>query len=195
MEGRKWYRRTPKRVDIALLSGGDPAVFIEVKRLNRDYDPDYMDQLKDYASNMDSGTAVLTNGRYWLISTVTDGVSQHRLTVDVMEGSAESVAKTLNGAIGRTAIAADARRGPPAAQLVRPLTSEQITDALKDYRGREAQQRRRLAFTIFSDATIALIAERKPANTAELQSIKGVGPTILRQHGEAILKIVAGRME
>ena len=188
--GKRRYGRHEK-VDVALLEGEDPMVFIEVKRLDRDLgDPQYMDQLKKYtrSCSMYGGFAVLTNGRYWQIHEVIQGrLHSNLLNVDILNGSAKSVADQLNRVIGREA-AVVARWW--AAELP---TSEQITDALKDYRGREAQ--RRPAFTIFSDATIALIAERKPANTAELQSIKGVGPTILRQHGEAILKIVAGRME
>ena len=179
VEGKTRSRRNT-RVDIALLRNDRrPFAFIEVKRLDRDYDPRYMGQLESYASHMESGVAVLTNGRHWLISKVTDGVSQPPRPVDIQEGSAESVAEILNRYIGWTS---DQR-----------LTSEQIMEALRNYRGGEAQRRRRPAFTIFSDATIALIAERRPANTAELQSIKGVGHTILRQHGEAILKIVEGQ--
>ena len=197
VEGKKRFRRNI-RVDIALL-GDDcrPFAFIEVKRLDRDYDPRYMGQLEGYASHMDSGIAVLTNGRHWLISNVTDGVSQPHRTVNILDGSAESVAEQLNRVLGRAMIAGSIQSATPPVRVARPSacppTSAQIMEALRNYR--EAQRQGRPAFTIFNDETIALIAERKPANTAELQSIKGVGPTTLRQHGEAILKIVAGRME
>ena len=40
------------RVDIALLENGTPTVFVEVKRLDRDYDSDYKDQIDRYASYM-----------------------------------------------------------------------------------------------------------------------------------------------
>ena len=181
VEGKKRSRRNI-RVDIALLRDDRrPFAFIEVKRLDRDYDPQYRDQLENYASHMDSGVAVLTNGRHWRISNVTDGVAQPPRPVDIQNGSTESVAEILNGFLGRTA---SDHQSP---------SIEQITDALKDYRRCKAQRRRRPAYTIFSDDTIAQIAERKPANTDELQSIKGVGPTTLRQHGSAILEIVAGQ--
>ncbi len=183
--GKKWHGNH-NRVDVALFVDSEPIVFIEVKRLDREFRDEYMHQLNDYAFNMNSGFAVLTNGQYWLISYVTGGVPQPRGTLNIMDGSAKEAAGKLNEFIGKTAIV-NARRLPP--------TSEQIMEALRNYRGREAQRRRRPAFTIFSDATIALIAEWKPANSSELQSIKGVGPTILRQHGEAILGMVAGRME
>ena len=79
VEGKRKSRRNI-RVDIALLRDDRrPFAFIEVKRLDRDYDPQYMDQLESYASHMESGVAVLTNGRHWLISNVTGGVQQrHR---------------------------------------------------------------------------------------------------------------------
>ena len=197
VEGKKRSRRNI-RVDIALLRGDRrPFAFIEVKRLDRDYDPRYMRQLDDYTSHMDSGVAVLTNGRHWLISSVTDGVSQPHRPVNILDGSAESVAEQLNRVLGRAMIAGSIQSATPPVRVARPSacppTSAQIMEALRNYR--EAQRQGRPAFTIFNDETIALIAERKPANTAELQSIKGVGPTTLRQHGEAILKIVAGRME
>ena len=194
VEGKKRSHRNI-RVDIALLRDDlRPFAFIEVKRLDRDYDQRYMGQLEDYASHMDSGIAVLTNGRHWLISHVIGGVLQPHQTMDIQEGCAESVAEQFEQVLGRKTIAAGSiQSATPPLRVARPPTSAQITDALKDYRGREAQLRRRRAFTIFSDATIALISERKPANSAEVQSIKGVGTTTLRQHGEAILKIVEGQ--
>ena len=95
--GKRWYGRS-KRVDVALFVNSAPIVFIEVKRLDRDYDPQYMGQLKGYASHMDSGIAVLTNGRHWLISHVTDGVLQTPQTMDIQKGSAEeALSSSLRG--------------------------------------------------------------------------------------------------
>ena len=186
--GKRWDGRY-KKVDVALFEGKNPKVFIEAKRLDRDLgDPQYMDQLERYAYSMCGGFAVLTNGQHWQIYEVIEGrLRSNLLNADILNGSDESVADQLNGVIGRTAVAA--RR------WARQPTSEQITDALKSYRNREAKSRRTPAYNIFIDATIARIAERKPTNIAELQSIKGVGSTTLKQHGEAILEIVAGRMK
>ena len=186
--GRRRGHRNPDRVDLALFKDGAPFAFVEVKRVDRDLEGEYILQLKRYTSYLESGVGVLTNGRYWIIGNVTDSRLRFHFMVDILKESVSSAADKLRGVLGKTATASTK-------QSAKLPTSAQITDALKDYRAREAQRRRRPAFKIFSDATIALIAERKPANTAELQSIKGVGPTTLRQHGEAILKIVAGRME
>lgn len=180
--GKKWHGSYTK-VDVALFCDSDPVVFIEVKRLDREFRDEYMTQLEGYASNMNSGFAVLTNGQFWLVSSVTGGVLKHIETVNIQEGSVNRAAKSLSDLLGKTAI------GRPA----KLPTGKQIIDALKSYRRREAQRRRRPPYTIFNDAIIALISERKPANTAELQSIKGVGPTTIKQHGTAILKIVAGQ--
>ena len=183
--GKRWHGYH-KRVDFALFEGKDPMVFIEVKRLDRDLsDPEYMDQIESYASNMNSGFAVLTNGQCWLVSSVTGDGLKHIETVNIQEGSVNRAAKSLRDLLGKTAIG----------RLAKRPTSEQITNALKNYRNREARRRRTPAYTIFSDATIARIAGRKPANIAELQCIKGVGPKTLKQHGKAILEIVAGRMK
>ena len=194
--GKRWHGNH-KKVDVALFADGDPIVFIEVKRLDREFRDEYLEQLKDYATNLDSGFAVLTNGQHWLMSYVTDGVSQPRETVDVLKGSAKNVARTLNTILGKTRVVDAGRPTPTAPRATRSSgklpTRKQVMDALKEYRGREAQRRGRPAFTIFSDETIALIAESKPTSTDELQSIKGVGSATLRQHGTAILKIVSGR--
>ena len=182
-KGKRWHGNH-KKVDLALFADDDPIVFIEVKRLDREFRDEYMDQLKDYATNMDGGCAVLTNGQYWLISNVTYGVPQPRETVDILNGSTEEVARTLSAILGKTRIVGASPSTP---------TRKQIMDDLKKYRRCEAQRRGRPAFTIFSDETIDLIAQSRPTSLDELQSVKGIGSTTLRQHGAAILKIVSGR--
>jgi hypothetical protein len=109
--GKKWHGNH-NRVDVALFVDSEPIVFIEVKRLDREFRDEYMHQLNDYASNMDSGFAVLTNGQYWLISYVTGGVPQPCGTVNIMDGSAKEAARKLNEFIGKTA---DGRRKPSTA--------------------------------------------------------------------------------
>ena len=78
--GKKWGG-SHKKVDIALFANRAPIVFIEVKRLDRDFREEFRDQLKNYATNMDSGFAALTNGRYWQVSSVANGVLRHLETV------------------------------------------------------------------------------------------------------------------
>ena len=173
-------------VDIALFEEGVPKVFVEAKRLDRDYDPDYKAQLDKYASYLDEGgIAVLTNGRFWLVHTVVNGDTEHLVTIDIAEGDAESVAGKLNNAIGRDA-RSDSNSKP------KPIHPETITENLRKYRQREAKRRNLPAYTILKDETISLIATQQPADLHQLGVIKGIGPSTIDQHGAAIITIVRG---
>ena len=192
-------------VDIALLDQGVPKVFVEAKRLDREYDPEYAKQLEKYASFMDDGgVAALTNGRHWLIHAVVNGETRHRLTIDVAVGDAKSVAGELNNAIGRDVICGGVdqadktvagtsgqRRTRPAA-TARRRDPGAIADKLKEYREREARRRGQPHYTILKDDTIGLIAEHQPTDLGRLGGIRGVGPSTLEQHGAAIIGIVRG---
>ena len=48
------------------------------------------------------------------------------------------------------------------------------------------------AYTFFKDETIDLIATQQSTDLRQLGNIRGVGPSILQQHGEIIIKIVRG---
>ena len=63
---------------------------------------------------------------------------------------------------------------------------------LQDWRARVAAQQKVPAFVIFTDATIAAIAERQPARPADLVAIVGIGPRKLGLYGEAVLALVSG---
>ena len=188
---RKEFKPAGKRpwgqaiaVDIALFEEGVPKVFVEAKRLDRRYDSDYKAQLDKYASYLDKGgIAVLTNGRFWLVHTVVNGYTEHLFTIDIAEGDAETVAEKLNNAIGR-----DARSD----YNPRPTDPETIAENLRKYREREAKRRNHPAYTILKDETINLIAAQRPADLHQLGVIKGIGPSIIDQHGAAIITIVRG---
>ena len=154
-------------MDIALFEKRVPKVFVEAKRLDRDYDPDYKAQLDKYASYLDEeGIAVLTNGRFWLVHTVVNGDTQHLFTIDIDKGDPEAVAGRLNNAIGRNAI------GNPNPKSALPET---IAENLRKYREREAKRRNYPAYTILKDETINLIATQQPADLRQLGNIRGVG--------------------
>ena len=202
--GKRTFRQS-MAVDIALLDRGVPRVFVEAKRLDREYIPEYTEQLDKYASYLDDGgVAALTNGRHWLIHAVVKGETRHRLTIDVADGDAESVAGELNNAIGRDVVCggvdqvdkavADVsgqRRTRPAA-AARRRDPGAIADRLKEYREREARRRGQPHYTILKDDTIGLIAEHQPTDLGRLGGIRGVGPSTLEQHGAAIIGIVRG---
>jgi DNA helicase-2/ATP-dependent DNA helicase PcrA len=47
------------------------------------------------------------------------------------------------------------------------------------------------AYVVFSDATLAVIADRRPASPAELAAIPGVGQVKLDRYGAAVLALCA----
>ena len=46
------------------------------------------------------------------------------------------------------------------------------------------------AYVIFSDATLAEMAARKPNTAAELLGVKGVGPTKVDKYGPSFLEVI-----
>lgn len=171
-------------VDFALIEKEVPKIFVEAKRLDRDYDPDYKAQLDKYASYLDEGgIAVLTNGRFWLVHTVVSGYTEHLITIDIAEGDAESVAGKLNNAIGR-----DARSD----SNPKPTHPETIAENLRKYRQREAKRHNLPAYIVLKDETISLIATQQPTDLHQLGNIKGVGPSTIEKHGAAIITVVRG---
>jgi DNA helicase-2/ATP-dependent DNA helicase PcrA len=47
------------------------------------------------------------------------------------------------------------------------------------------------AYVVFTDATLELIAEHKPASMAALAKVNGVGPSKIERYGDAVLALVA----
>ena len=171
------------RVDIALLENGIPTVFVEVKRLDRDYDSAYKAQIDRYASYMEEGTAILTNGRFWHVSPVRNGMTSKWDVIDISQRSATDVVGELRSVVGKSTSSKAVRSSEP---------PKGIKEKLKEYRTREAKRRNKPAFTIFNDGAIELIAAIRPSDLKALASIKGFGPLKIRKHGAAILKIVKG---
>ena len=196
--GKQRYRQAIA-VDIALLENGKPRIFVEAKRLDREYVPEYEKQLDKYASFLDDGgIAVLTNGRHWLVHEVVKGKTQHRLTVDVNEGAADNVARKLYNVIGRVAAGNAAVKAAPNRTPLHPATVLQlpragtIVENLRQYRESERRRRGVPPYTIFKDETIDLIAAQRPIDLQQLGNIRGVGQSTLQQHGDAIIRIVRG---
>ena len=176
-------------VDIALITGGVPKVFIEAKRLDHKFRPAFGHQLARYATYLDEGgRAVLTNGRFWLVCEVVSGKTEHRRTIDMAEDDADAAAGALIDAIG-TGPSEGAPEAPPASQ---PVPPETIAAKLREYRGREARRRNCPAYAILWNKTVDLIARHQPADLRQLASVSGVGRSTLEEHGAAILAIVRG---
>jgi ATP-dependent DNA helicase RecQ len=77
----------------------------------------------------------------------------------------------------------------------RDATSPELRDTplfarLKTLRRELASERNVPAYVIFSDATLAAMAEHRPGTKAELLSISGVGPKKLESFGDAFIDVI-----
>ncbi|MGV1003506.1 MAG: ATP-dependent DNA helicase UvrD2 [Candidatus Nanopelagicales bacterium] len=73
---------------------------------------------------------------------------------------------------------------------------EQLLDHLRKWRQTTAAAREVPAFVVFTDVTMAAIAERRPADLDALLAIPGIGPAKAELYGEAILGLVrAGSLD
>jgi ATP-dependent DNA helicase RecQ len=63
--------------------------------------------------------------------------------------------------------------------------------ALREWRAGIARDEGMPAYVIAHDATLAAIAESRPATLAALRRVKGMGPTKLEKYGDGILEVLA----
>ncbi|WP_406567999.1 HRDC domain-containing protein [Dactylosporangium fulvum] len=69
---------------------------------------------------------------------------------------------------------------------------EELLGRLVDWRARLAGVQKVPPFVIFTDVTLAAIAERRPARREELAVIAGIGPRKLGLYGDDVLALVGG---
>ncbi|MBC7560364.1 MAG: ATP-dependent DNA helicase UvrD2 [Dermatophilaceae bacterium] len=74
-----------------------------------------------------------------------------------------------------------------------PTYDEETFEALLAWRQAVAGEAKVPAYVVFTDATLTAIAERRPAGTAELARISGVGARKIERYGEGVLAILAKR--
>jgi DNA helicase-2/ATP-dependent DNA helicase PcrA len=70
---------------------------------------------------------------------------------------------------------------------------EELYERLREWRRATAAEQQVPAYVVFTDATLAALAERRPANEAELAAIGGIGPRKLAQYGPAVLAMISDR--
>ncbi|MFC4043236.1 ATP-dependent DNA helicase UvrD2 [Dactylosporangium siamense] len=70
---------------------------------------------------------------------------------------------------------------------------EELLARLLDWRARLAAVQKVPAFVIFTDVTLAAIAERRPGRREELAVIAGIGPRKLGLYGDDVLALVSGK--
>ena len=69
---------------------------------------------------------------------------------------------------------------------------EGLLDALRQWRASVAGEQGMPAYVVFTDATLAALAERRPASEAGLRDIPGLGPRKISQYGAAVLALLRG---
>ena len=69
---------------------------------------------------------------------------------------------------------------------------DELYERLREWRRATAAEQQVPAYVVFTDATLAALAERQPTTPAELSVIGGIGPRKLEQYGPAVLALVGG---
>lgn len=65
-----------------------------------------------------------------------------------------------------------------------------LLDALREWRSATAREREVPAYVVFTDATLAAIAEHRPSTSQALLDIPGIGPAKLEAYGSTVLRLV-----
>jgi DNA helicase-2/ATP-dependent DNA helicase PcrA len=74
-----------------------------------------------------------------------------------------------------------------------PTYDQETFDALLAWRQAVSGEAKVPAYVVFTDATLTAIAERRPASSADLARISGVGARKIERYGEDVLAILADR--
>ena len=69
---------------------------------------------------------------------------------------------------------------------------EDLFERLRQWRAEQARERNVPAYVVFTDRTLQAMAELKPADSAALSEIAGVGPAKLTLYGDSLLRLVGG---
>ena len=75
--------------------------------------------------------------------------------------------------------------GPPAE--VDPA----LWEALRKWRSEQAAEQKQPAFVVFTDATLAAIASKRPTTLAQLRALPGIGAAKLERFGPAVLEVLS----
>jgi DNA helicase-2/ATP-dependent DNA helicase PcrA len=95
---------------------------------------------------------------------------------------------TSERAAGRAGSGSSSKR----AKTTVPAEDAAAFGRLRAWRKKQAEAQSVPAYVVFSDATLVAIADRAPANVAELAQVPGVGPTKLQRYAEVVLAVLGG---
>lgn len=68
---------------------------------------------------------------------------------------------------------------------------EDLYDALRAWRTKEATDIGKPAYVVFTDATLQAVAEMKPVDADALRAVPGIGPAKLEKYADAVLEIIS----
>jgi ATP-dependent DNA helicase RecQ len=71
----------------------------------------------------------------------------------------------------------------------------ELLEVLRTWRAGQARAHGLPAYLVFSDATLAEVAARRPRSQDDLAEVKGIGPRKLERYGAELLRLVRGRSE
>ena len=74
-----------------------------------------------------------------------------------------------------------------------PGYDDALFERLRAWRSGTARDAGVPAYVVLTDATLAVVAERRPASPTELVGVPGIGATKAARYGSALLAVVAGR--
>ncbi|MGH3657174.1 MAG: 3'-5' exonuclease, partial [Micromonosporaceae bacterium] len=69
---------------------------------------------------------------------------------------------------------------------------EELYERLRSWRSRVAETKKTPSYTVFTDATLTALAERRPTSAEDLVAIRGIGPHKLAQYGDSVLALIGG---
>ena len=72
------------------------------------------------------------------------------------------------------------------------IEDKELAERLRDWRLAWAKDNDVPAFVVFSDRTLRALVERRPASSAELLEVRGIGPAKAEQFGPELLKALHG---
>jgi ATP-dependent DNA helicase RecQ len=156
--------------------------------------------------------AAVRNGRWRATVALYDrlerGACRHAMILDYFDEPFEGCGDACDVCTGeriehiaaRTRVSARASRGGRTA-AARPLLAgdgASLIDAelfaeLRALRKRIADGEGKPAYIVFSDATLRVMAELRPASEAELLGVPGVGPAKLEKYGAEFLALIASK--
>jgi len=96
--------------------------------------------------------------------------------------------RAMAGTPGSSAHRARPRTGAP---VLGANADPRVLEALKGWRSAAARASGVPAYVIFHDATLAAVAEARPATRAELLALPGLGPVKAERYGDTLLALLA----